>query len=156
MPDQKPPRLVGDERETLLALLRYQRESLARKCEVADADARWSPVASGTSLLWLLKHTARAETTWFARRFAGDGSAITADAPGADDTVDGLLAAYRAACARSDEIIAAADLDEPCRETDGDTSVNLRWVIAHMLEETARHAGHADIIREQLDSSTGR
>ena len=62
--DRKPPRLEGTERQTLQALLQYQRESLARKVSGVDDDAaRRSPVASGTSLLWLVKHMARAELT---------------------------------------------------------------------------------------------
>jgi hypothetical protein len=63
--DQKPPRLAGSEAKTLRALLHFQRESLVRTvADLDDAAARWSPVETGTSLLWLVKHMARAELNW--------------------------------------------------------------------------------------------
>ena len=156
MADHKPPRLEGGELATLHALLQYQRESLIRKCEGIDGEAaQRSLVGSGTSLLWLLKHMADAEITWVLRRFAGaretpgDG-----DQPGA--AVTNLVDRYRATWQRVDAVIfAAPSLDEPCRQPDG-PQVNLRWVLAHLLEETARHAGHADILRELTDGQTGR
>ena len=77
MVDHKPPRLAGGEAETLRALLCYQRESLVRKAAgVDDAAARWSPVGTGTSLLWLVRHMARAEVTWLLCRFAGQDVAV--------------------------------------------------------------------------------
>ena len=63
---------------------------------------------------------------------------------------------YRAAWARADAVAAAASLDQPCRPSSGQTPVNLRWVLTHLLEETVRHAGHADILRELIDGTTGR
>ena len=72
MADHKPPRLAGGEGETLRALLQFQRESLLRKVSGVDEEsARWSAVASGTSLLWLIRHIAAAEATWVLQRFAG-------------------------------------------------------------------------------------
>lgn len=69
MADQKPPRLAGGEAQTVHALLQYQRESLVRKVAGLDEDsARWSPVGSGTSPLWLIRHMADAEVTWVLRR----------------------------------------------------------------------------------------
>jgi hypothetical protein len=154
--DLKPPRSAGGELETLHALLQYQRESLVRKVSgIDEASARRSPVSSGTSLLWLLKHMAIAEITWVLHRFAGDE-----ETPGGDvepgDSVAGLVDVYRATWQRVDAVtFAAPSLDEPCRQPGG-TQVNLRWVLAHLLEETARHAGHADILRELIDGQTGR
>jgi Protein of unknown function (DUF664) len=82
VPDQKPPRLAAGELETLLALLQYQRDSLVRKVAgLDDAAARRSPVASGTSLLWLIKHMAGAEITWMLRRFAGQDVIVPDDTP---------------------------------------------------------------------------
>jgi hypothetical protein len=78
------------------------------------------------------------------------------DAVQPSDTVASLSAGYRAAWAMTDAIVADSDLDEPCRGNAGDTPVRLRWVLMHLLEETARHAGHADILRELIDGSTGR
>ena len=72
MPDQKPPRVDGDERATVLALLQFQRESLVRKVDGLDeVAARQAPVASGTTLLWLVEHLAYAEVLWIVHRFAG-------------------------------------------------------------------------------------
>jgi hypothetical protein len=157
MPDQKPPRLEGDERETLLALLQYQRESLVRKVAgVDDHRARNRYVASDTTLLWLLKHMVRAETVWLRHRFAGTDVEIPDDTVTSADTVAAAIDAYRATWATNDAIVASASLDDSCRQVDGDTPVNLRWVLMHLLEETARHAGHADILRELIDGQTGR
>jgi hypothetical protein len=158
VPDQKPPRLAGDDRATLLALLRYQRTSLVRKVSgVDDEAARRSPVGSGTSLLWLTRHMARAEHTWVVRRFAGLESAPPGEGTHPDDTMSAAIAAYREMWIVVDGIVeGAATLDEPCRGDVDHPAVNLRWVLAHLLEETARHAGHADIVREQIDGQTGR
>ena len=155
--DRKPPRLAGTERETLLALLQYQRDSLIRKVDGVDEEAaRRSPVGSGTTLLWLLKHLAQAEIRWIVIRFAGLDAALPADTVQPGDTVASVIASYRAACAQADAVARTAGLDEPCRGDDSGEPVNLRWVLAHLLEETARHAGHADILRELIDGSTGR
>ena len=157
MADLKPPRLAGGEAQTLRALLQYQRESLLRKVNGVDEDrARWSPVGSGTSLLWLVTHMAAAEVTWVLHRFAGQ------DPVAAEPTRPGTLAAaaeaYRRGWQRVDAVAFApgAGLDELCRRPDPGPPVSLRWVLMHLLEETARHAGHADILRELIDGSTGR
>jgi hypothetical protein len=157
MADHKPPRHDRDERATLTALLQYQRESFARKLDgVSDDDARRALVPSGTTLLWLAKHVATAEQIWVVRRFAGEDAALD-DTVRDGDTLAAALAHYRATWERVDAIIAAeASLDAPCRALDDDVATNLRWVLAHLLEETARHAGHADILRELLDGATGR
>ncbi len=156
--DRKPPRLAATERETLLALLQYQRESLIRKVDGADDEAaRRSAVGSGTTLLWLLKHLAQAETRWVAIRFAALDAPLPDDTVQPDDTAASVIAGYRAASAQTDSIARSAGLDEVCHGDDsGTVPVNLRWVLAHLLEETARHAGHADILRELIDGSTGR
>lgn len=157
MPDRKPPRLAAGERETLLALFHYQRDSFVRKVEgVSDADARRTLVPSGTTLLWLTKHVAFAEQVWVVRRFAGEP--VQPDNTVRDgDTVASVLDAYRATRERVDAIIAAeVDLDAPCRALDDDVPTNLRWVVMHLVEEVARHAGHADILRELVDGTTGR
>jgi hypothetical protein len=156
MADLKPPRLAAGEAQTLHALLQYQRESLLRKVDGVDEEqARWSPVGSGTSLLWLVRHMAAAEATWVLQRFAGQDPA---PGPGAaDGTLRDAADAYRQGWQRVDAVaFAGAGLDEPCRRPDPGDPVSLRWVLMHLLEETARHAGHADILRELIDGSTGR
>jgi uncharacterized damage-inducible protein DinB len=158
VPDQKPPRLAGDERETLHALLQYQRESLVRKvADVDDAAARSAIVGSGTSLLWLVKHMARAECLWILSRFGGEDLELVDDAVRPDDSIASAVAEYRRTWLRVDEVVGrASSLDESCQHAADGGPVNLRWVLMHLLEETARHAGHADIIRELIDGRIGR
>jgi uncharacterized damage-inducible protein DinB len=157
VPDQKPPRADAGQRETLMALLQYQRESLLRKVAGADEEAARTPVVgSGTTLLWLIRHMARAELQWVAVRFAGQQLDLPGETVLPSDTVDSASAGYRAASARADAIAAAADLEDRCQGNAGDAPLRLRWVLLHLLEETARHAGHADILRELIDGSTGR
>lgn len=154
MPDLKPPRLVAGERATIMALLQYQRDSVVRK--VADVDASQaaqSPVASGTSLLWLVAHLARAESTWIEERFAG-ATPSASEVPPA--TLPEAVEAYRATWVRVDAIAQAHALDATCAVDVASPSMSLRWVLLHLLEETARHAGHADVLRELLDGVTGR
>jgi uncharacterized damage-inducible protein DinB len=142
----------------LHALLQYQRDSLVRKvADLDDASARRSPVGSGTTMLWLIKHMARAETTWARYRFAGEDCLIPGDVPQPGDTLATVTGFYRQACQQADAIaFARASLDELCRRPDADPPVSLRWVLMHLLEETARHAGHADILRELIDGRTSR
>lgn len=157
MPDLRPPRLVGDERQTLHALLQYQRESLVRKVAgVDDAAARRRLVDSDTTLLWLIKHAAGAEARWVLSSFAQESDSIPDDELRPEDTLEAAIERYRATWTRVDAVVAAAGLDEQCRAVSGDDVVNLRWIVMHLLEETARHAGHADILRELIDGSTGR
>ena len=158
MPDQKPPRGLDGERETLLSLVQFQRDSMVRKVEgVSDEDARRSPVTSGTTLLWLVKHLCYAESIWVERRFAGLDVPVSGDTVEVDpDTLEAAVAAYRDTWARVGAIVAEADLDDPCQDAGPPGPANLRWVLGHLLEETARHAGHADILRELIDGRTGR
>jgi Protein of unknown function (DUF664) len=157
VPDLKPPRVNAGERKTRQALLQYQRDSLIRKLTGAgEAAARRPVVGSGTTLLWLVKHMTRAEIVWVAVRFAGQDGPVPDDAVQAGDTIPGVISGYRAAWARADSLTRAASLDEPCRGISRESLVNLRWVLMHLLEETARHAGHADILRELIDGTTGR
>jgi hypothetical protein len=156
MGDQIPPRLASSESQTLLALLQYQRESLVRKVTgVDESAARRSPVGSGTSLLWLIKHMARAEITWVLYRFAGQDVEIPADTPGPDDTLAAAVHFYRDTW---ENVRAVTDHSEDLNELSqkADPPVNLRWVLTHLLQETARHAGHADILAELIDGRTGR
>jgi uncharacterized damage-inducible protein DinB len=153
--DQKPPGSHGDERDVLAVLLQYQRDSIIRKVQgIDEAAARRSPVSSGTSLLWLIQHLAYAERLWIVHRFAGGEPPTT---PNTEDTVDAAVTGYRQTWAAVDAVIAAAPtLDQLSSITDERGPVTLRWILAHLLEETARHAGHADILRELIDGATGR
>jgi hypothetical protein len=155
MPDQRPPRFVGDERETLMALWRYHRESFARKVSgISDDDAARRFVTSDTTLLWLTNHVAGSQRNWIVNRFAGRGDAPLAPSPTMAKAIDAMEQTWQAI----DPIIESSGLDDLARETvHGDPDpLKLRWIVAHLLEETARHAGHADILRELIDGSTGR
>jgi hypothetical protein len=153
VPDRKPPRSAADDRTVLCGLLRYQRDSFVRKLRgVDDNAARTSLVGSGTTLLWLATHMAQAEQTWIVKRFAG--RTVPDELLTEPTSIADAIALYEQTTALVDGIVAAASLDEFCG--DDDPPVNLRWILAHLLEETARHAGHADILRELIDGMTGR
>ena len=156
MPDHGPPRAIG-ERDVLRAAWQYQRESLVRKVKgISEDDARRSSVGSGTTLLWLVQHACYGERLWVRVRFAGEDVAIEGDAvPSA--TLQDAIETYEAEWSFVDEIVDVHDLDEAIPDPGGgDVPLTLRWIVVHLIEELARHAGHADILRELLDGDTGR
>jgi uncharacterized damage-inducible protein DinB len=156
---------TATELDALRSTLDWVRDALMRKVDgVSESDARSTPTASSLSLLGLLKHAAIWERRWFQIVFAGrtlpdrwptvrDSADATFDLDD-DDTVESVLAYYREQIAISREILAAGDLDARCVRADL-ADYNLRGVAMHMIQETARHAGHADIIRESLDGTRG-
>lgn len=153
MADRRPPQRIGGERKTLMELLQFQREAILRKVEgidEADADRRF--VDSGTTLRWLVIHLCMAESVWVERRVAGGEAIIPPD----DTPLAEAVAAYRATWSRVDAILDGVSFDDLCAKNETTPPVDVRWVVAHLLEETARHAGHADILRELIDGSTGR
>ena len=156
MTDQKPPRLAADESATLLALLQYQRDSVVRKVSGVDNEqSNASPVGSGTSLLWLVNHVADAEATWVLQRFGGQSVEVGDSAHAS--SLEAAVERYRQVQRDVDAVMRdASSLDQACAKFDDQPNVNLRWILAHLLEETARHAGHADILRELIDGATGR
>ncbi|SNY49121.1 DinB family protein [Paractinoplanes atraurantiacus] len=146
----------ADERSTLLGCLDHLRGSIAGKAaDVPEPQARTAGVPSGTNLLGLIKHLTYVERFYFL------GEPITSLGrtmrPGRDETAEGLLEGYRRAVEEANDVIATWDdltIDAPRRP--GKPPASRRWVLTHMIEETARHAGHADILREQIDGATGR
>lgn len=153
-------------RDILESSLDAQREILLFKLKGAsEADLRKKLVPSHTTLLGLVKHVAYSERWWFQDRFAGQEVTypFTDDNPDADfiiepdEDTDAILDLYRAECAKSRAIAAAANLDHLARHSSAPTTPQrtLGWIFVHMIEETARHNGHADILREQLDGMTG-
>ena len=141
----------------LLDTLEGLRRSVVRKTAgLGDAEARRSPVPSGTSLAGLLQHLAFVESKWFVGIVAGEPTTGTRSMDvDATTSLRTLRAAYRGACAVSNSIIGAiGDAEAPVAHA-GPVH-NLRGVLLAVIDETARHAGHADIIREQLDGTTGR
>lgn len=155
--DRPPPRTGPDERDVLLGFLDYLRASVAAKVEGApEPQVRTPGVPSGTTLLGLVKHLTHVERFTFLGEQVTDWPATFRPDP--DETVAGLLAAYRDAVGRANEVITAGtDLSAPARRpTPRGEPPTLRWALAHMIEETGRHAGHADILRELIDGATGR
>jgi hypothetical protein len=156
--DHNVPAIVSGERETLLAFLGYLRASVDRKLvDLSEDDARRPLVASRTTLLGLVKHLTLVEVYWAQRRVADSDVVLHGDGFELEptDTVASVRHAYAEAGRHTDEIIAArADLDRPLAR--GRHGLTVRWALVHLVEETARHAGHADILRELVDGETGR
>jgi hypothetical protein len=97
-----------------------------------------------------------AEVSWFQLRFAGSDSPSPGESIDDDRRASHHVAQYRIAAACNNEVVdSAGSLEQRCADLEYQ-DLSLRWVLVHMVEETARHAGHADIIREQLDGVTGR
>ena len=155
------PRPEGSELEVALAFLGFARACVLKKTQgLTEEQLRAPGVPSGTSLLGLVHHLTGCERYWFGYHLdAGlpedDGDMGMA----APETlaVERVLEGYRAAIRDSDERLRAiGDPAAPmARAVDG-RHLPVRWVLAHMTGETARHAGHADILREQIDGVTGR
>ena len=162
MTDFTRPPTFGEQREMLIAFNNLQRQNMLWKLEgLTEEQLRWKHESSGMCLLGLLKHLIRVEQIWFQERLAGEpsnGRANDDDAwsPSPEETLGALTAQYRGAFTRSNEIANSTPLDQTILTTNSSGElVTLQWVLYHMLEETARHLGHADIIREAIDGAVG-
>jgi uncharacterized damage-inducible protein DinB len=155
MPPDLPPGTT-DERELLLAWLAWLRGAVLRKVEgVSDDEARWRPAGSLISLLGIVNHLSRVEWRWIDGGMLGQQvSRSEAEfSPGPELTVTAAVAAYRDRAAATEAAVRSLpSLAEPCAHRPG---TDLRWVLLHLINETARHAGHADATRELLDGTTG-
>ena len=157
-----------DERAILTRFLDYARDTVHAKCAgLSDADARRAPLPASPlmTISGLVSHLRWVESAWIEQTLLGG----TIDAPWTDDDPDRefriavevplsqLLAEYRAACARHRELVASLDLETRAK---GDLRraepVTLRWILFHLTEETARHNGHIDLLRELADGARGR
>jgi hypothetical protein len=159
VPDRSTPKRLTGEKETLLDFLDYLRESVILKMDGLEEEAvRRSSVPTGTSLLGLIKHLTTVEALWFQFAFAGQENTVPGDEIDPSDTTTSAIASYRTAIRTSNDIVDHCnDLDQLCAKALTTAEpLSLRWVLVHMVEETARHAGHADILREQIDGKTGR
>jgi hypothetical protein len=164
---------LGGEKESLQVSLDRHREAMLWKLQGLDDEAARRPMTpSGTSLLGMVKHLGDCEYGWFCYTFGrptepgGDWSRYAAPPPddndeeedengiGPDESTADVLAYYARARAAADQAIRELDLDQTGTAWFGD-AVSLRWALIHMLEDTARHAGHADILRELIDGTTG-
>ena len=167
--DRIDPDTTGDERTQLVAFLAFQRATLLGKCEgLSPAQLSTTTAASSLHLAGLLKHLALVEHWWFRQVFLDEPehpvfAEVDWDADrdwefrtAADDDPAWLRQLYIDVCASSDEVIAGADLDQLSARTGREgQSFSLRWILLHMIEETARHNGHADLVREAVDGATG-
>ncbi|MGE0817829.1 MAG: DinB family protein [Candidatus Nanopelagicales bacterium] len=150
--------LLADERATLQAFVDDQRRAIAELLDgVTEEEAQRSLVPSRTTLASLVKHCTFVEKVWFQVGLAGrtradlglpddvDDSFVLDDA----DTCASLLAAYAEACAESDAVASAYTLDDHLLHNRR-SPLTVRWLYAHLIRELARHAGHGDILREQI------
>jgi uncharacterized damage-inducible protein DinB len=144
-----------DERELLLSWLAYLRGAVVRNVEgLTDEQARSTPDGNLISPLGVVSHLTHVEWRWIDGGMRGlEVSRDEAEFhPGPDVTVDGALVAYRERAAATDATVRSMPLSAPCEREPG---TNLRWVLLHLINETARHAGHADAARELIDGATG-
>ena len=164
--DRHDPPTVAGERQSLETWLDYHRETLLFKCQGLTGEqlARRAVEPSSLSLLGLVRHMAEVERAWFRRRFAGqadlgqlycseqfpDGDFDLAEPGGAEAD----FATFTAECELARAAATGRSLDDifvvPGRKT-----FDLRWIYVHMIEEYARHNGHADLLRERIDGVTG-
>ena len=155
---------TGDERAVLESFLDFHRGVLLRKLRgLSDAEAARRLVPSATTVAGLVKHLTLVEQNWFPCLLApvpgdvyltSEEDAVASFTLTDGDTVERLAAAYERACARSREVAGRFELDHVVPHPQlGE--VSLRWILVHMTEETARHVGHADILRELTDGATG-
>jgi hypothetical protein len=162
--DEEDLAAVGGERETLEVFLEYHRRALPGKLRgLSEQDARRRLVPSLTTMLGLVSHAAAVERNWFQHYLGGKpreeitGNA-RGDAPswdvGAGKTIAGVIAEFDSACTASRQIAASFTLDQTVPH-DQLGQVSLRFIYLNIISEHARHAGHADILREQIDGATG-
>jgi uncharacterized damage-inducible protein DinB len=164
-PDERrfPPQ-AGDERATLQGYLDYHRDTLMWKCAGLTPDqlrARPLPTTN-LSLLGLVRHLADVERSWFRRRLAGEDAPpifytevepeLDIDPP-QDADPDADFAVWRAEVDACTAVATGRGLDETFTAWPG--QVSLRWLYGHMIEEYARHNGHADLLRQAIDGATG-
>ncbi|NYI95858.1 putative damage-inducible protein DinB [Streptomonospora nanhaiensis] len=168
--DQVAPWVLGtttaDERATLTGFLDYLRWAAARKARgLTDSDSRRRLVPSDTTVAGVLRHLTLVERNWFQRVLRADPAvedelrpllaAVESTFTVPDHTpIAAVIADYERECARSRAAVADHALDHAA-DHDELGPVSLRWILVHMIEETARHAGHLDILREQTDGTTG-
>jgi len=160
------PPVFADERPMLEAWLEYHRATLAMKCDGLSREELIERAVppSTLSLLGLVRHMAEVERAWFRRTLGGEDppplystdADIDADFNDLDAADPGqAFAAWQAECDHARALLAAApSLDIPARQRDGEVT-SLRWILVHMIEEYARHNGHADFLREHIDGSVG-
>ena len=163
--ERTQPPYESDERTMLVAFLDYLRETMVWKLEgLSEEQARWKPTEGGNSLLGLVRHLGYVENWWFRVCLNGEEDPLPADPedPDADFkvpdgwTISDVVAFYKDEIEHSNKIVSESpSLDQMSAIAARKARRSLRWILVHMVEETARHAGHADITRELIDGSVG-
>lgn len=157
---------TGDEKEMLQAFLDSNRQVMIWKsAEMSDEAARTAPFGSDTSMIGLLQHLAIVERSWLQSFFDGQevdyGYDFDEDQDAewhlsGSETLADAVTKYESAITDANAIIDGADLDDlSSKEGREGGQYSMRWIMVHMIEETARHAGHADILREHVDGTVG-
>jgi hypothetical protein len=167
-PPPEPSETLADPRELLAAYLDFYRDAILRKLDgLPEEELRRSRLPTGWTPLELLKHLAGVERRWFRWGFAAEQleSPWIEESPdgrwqvGAGETVDEVRALFLDECARSRRIAAAARLEDVSRTggrfSPSDPHPTLAWIMFHVLQEYARHAGHLDVVRELADGTVG-
>jgi uncharacterized damage-inducible protein DinB len=155
-PDVDVPAGQPDERELLLDWLSYLRGAVLRNVDgLTDEEAGWRPDGRLTSLLGIVNHLTQVEWRWIDGGFLGAEVSRSEDEfrPGPELRLEAAVAAYQRRAESTESTIRSLEsLGVPCRRREGSDA---RWVLLHLINETARHAGHADAVRELLDGTTG-
>lgn len=150
---------TADEKELLLSWLGFLRNAVIRRLDGLDEDqARWRPGGDALiPLLGIVVHLTAAEGRWIDGGFHGAPmSRSEAEfAPGPEITVAAALDAYRQRAAATDAAVRSLPLTTPCQRDPHQQNLDLRWVLLHLIHETAQHCGHADATRELLDGTVG-
>jgi Protein of unknown function (DUF664) len=163
---REDPPLLADERTSLTSWLEFHRATMQQKCAGLSGAQMVQPAVppSGLTLLGLVQHMTSVEWWWFEHVFAGGTMPepiCTDDDPEVEfhaldpDQVDDALAAFRAQCAHSNAIVAGAESLDLLSASPERDQRDLRWIMVHMVEEYARHNGHADLLRECIDGVVG-
>ena len=159
---------TGNERELLLSYLRAQRGDVVRAADgLTEAQLRWTPDGRLLPIIGVINHLTHVEWRWINGRYLGEPFPRRDEefVLGPEVTGAGVVAAYAARAARTDDIVRAAEsLEAPCLGCEGDgppahvllelpQPIDLRWTLLHLIEETAHHAGHTDATCEMLDGA---
>ena len=159
---------TADERALLLRFLARQRQEVVATADgLTDEQARWTPDGRLLSITGVINHLTKVEWRWVEGRFLGREFPPRNDEFHPTINIASAVDAYRAQAQRTDEIVRAADLSAPCLGSEEGLPpahvllglarpLDLRWVVLHLIEETAHHAGHADATREMLDGTKMR
>jgi hypothetical protein len=162
----RSPSPSSDEREVLLAYVRWQREQVVATADgLSESELRWTPPGRLLPIIGIVNHLTHMEWRWIEGRYLRrDFPTRTEEFGVARDVAGGdVIDAYWRQAQRTEKIVRAAPgLDAPCLGDENergpahvllgfDRPVDLRWVLLHLIEETAHHAGHADATREMLD-----